>query len=344
MDCRQAGATLWKGPMFRSILIIGCGSIGERHLRCFQKTGRCDVAVCDSNAALLERIAEVYSVSSFTNLDAALQARSFDAFVICTPAHTHLAIARCGAQHGAALFIEKPLSVTPDEIEETRESISRGGRFTAVAYVYHLMPWIREAREFLHNSDLGAPLHATATSGQHFPTFRPGYREIYYKDHATGGGAIQDALTHQVNAMEWMLGPCTRVFCDASHQLLEGVTVEDTVNISARHGSVLASYAMNQFQAPNEATFQIHCGQGSVKIEVHARRWGVLRHGESEWSWHQTPPLERDDLFTAQANAFLDGMDGKPTPLCTFEEAVQTLKFNLAALRSISAGMPITLS
>ena len=43
---------------------------------------------------------------------------------------------------------------------------------------------------------------------------------------------MQDALTHVANAVEWMLGPCTRVFCDASHQALEGVTVEDTVNIS----------------------------------------------------------------------------------------------------------------
>jgi len=30
--------------------------------------------------------------------------------------------------------------------------------------------------------------------------------------------------------------------------------------------------------------------------------------------------VERDDLFVAQANAFLDGIEGKPTPLCTFEE------------------------
>ncbi len=330
--------------MSSSILIIGCGSIGERHLRCFRKTGRCEVSACDSNAALLQRIAADHAAPAFATLDAALQSRAFDALVICTPAHTHLAIARRGAQHGAALFIEKPLSVSSEGIDETRDALAQGGRFSAVAYVYHLMPWIREAREFLQGGELGAPLHAAVTSGQHFPTFRPAYREIYYRDHATGGGAVQDALTHLVNATEWIIGPCTRVFCDASHQALEGVSVEDTVNVSARHGRVLASYAMNQFQAPNETVFQFHCGGGSVKIESHAGRWGVLRHGESDWSWRQTPPLERDDLFIAQANAFLDGMEGRPTPLCTFEEGVQTLRFNQAALRSISTGLPVTIS
>ena len=35
-----------------SILIIGCGSIGERHLRCFQKTQRCTVSACDTSESL----------------------------------------------------------------------------------------------------------------------------------------------------------------------------------------------------------------------------------------------------------------------------------------------------
>ena len=69
-----------------------------------------------------------------------------------------------------------------------------------------------------------------------------------------------------------------------------------------------------------------------------------MRHGETAWAWHQAPSAERDDLFITQANAFLDGVEGRATPLCTFEEAVQTLKFNLAALRSISTGLPITIS
>lgn len=327
-----------------SILIIGCGSIGERHLRCFQRTGRCEVSVCDANAKLLGEVAARYQVPQYAGLKEALAASKFDALVICTPAHTHLAIARQGAAHGAALFIEKPLSVSLEEVDETRDAIARAGCFTAVAYVYHCFPWVAQARDFLLQGDIGKPLQTMVVSGQNFPSFRPAYRDIYYAKREMGGGAIQDALTHIVNAMEWMVGPMTRVFCDASHQMLEGVTVEDTVNVTARHGGVLCSYAMNQFQAPNETMMLIHCERGSIKIESQGRRWGVLRHGETEWTWTQVPPLERDDLFIAQANAFLDGMEGKPTPLATFDEAVQTLKFNVAALRSSDTGLPITIS
>ncbi|MBE2285167.1 MAG: Gfo/Idh/MocA family oxidoreductase [Prosthecobacter sp.] len=326
-----------------SILIIGCGSIGERHLRCFQKTGRCEVSVCDANATLLADVAARYAVRSFASLREALDAQKFDALVICTPAHTHLAIAREGAAHGAALLIEKPLSVTLDGIEETRAAITQSGRFAAVAYVYHCFPWVAAAREFLQAGTLGHPLHASVVAGQHFPTFRPAYREIYYTRHETGGGAIQDALTHLVNAMEWMIGPMTRVFCDAAHQHLEGVTVEDTVNVTARHGQAMVSYAMTQFQASNEAVLQIHCENGSVKIESHLQRWGHINRGDKDWTWHTTPPLERDDLFIAQANAFLDGMESNACPLSTFDEAVQTLRFNRAALQSAATGLPIDL-
>jgi predicted dehydrogenase len=326
-----------------SLLIVGCGSIGERQLRCFQRTERARLAACDASLDLLERIRGRYSVPSYPSVVEALDRAKFTGMVICTPAHTHLSIAREGARRGLDLFIEKPLAVALEGIDQTRTALAQSGRFVAVAYVYHLMPWMLEAREFLRGGELGRALHVTVSSGQHFPTFRPAYREIYYTRHEHGGGAIQDALTHLVNAMEWMIGPVTRLFADASHQALEGVTVEDTVNVAARHGDVLASYAMNQFQAANETRFAIHCERGSIGIEPHRRRWGFVRLGEGEWHWDETPPMERDDLFLAQAHAFLDGCEGRPTPLCTFEEAVQTLKFNLAALESSRTGRPITL-
>ena len=324
-----------------STLIIGCGSIGERHLRCFQKTGRCSVAACDTNPTLLATIKERYGVQVFSSLDAALAEARFDSVVICTPAHLHLPIAIKLLNLRLHVFIEKPLAIDTALVPQVREAIAQAQRYVAVAYVYHLMPWVANAREFLKQGELGKVLHVSSMSGQHFPTFRPAYRDIYYTRHELGGGAIQDALTHLVNAVEWLIGPCTRVYCDAAHQALEGVTVEDTVNVTARHGQVLVSFAMTQFQTPNENTLLIHCENGSVKIETNHQRWGVMQRGDTDWTWHQTPPQERDDMFIAQANAFLDGVEGRDTPLCTFEEAVQTLKFNQAALRSAATGAAI---
>ena len=330
--------------MTKNLLVVGCGSIGERHLRCFLKTGRARLNACDTNAALLQKIQQEHEVPGFGSLPAALASQTYDGVVICTPAHTHIGIALAALQTAGGLLIEKPLSVGFEQIDDLKQEIARVKAFVRVAYVYHFMPAVQAARDFLRTGALGSPLQVSVTAGQHFPTFRPAYRDIYYNRRETGGGAIQDALTHLVNAVEWLVGPTSKVACEAAHQSLAGVTVEDTVSVTARNENVLVSYSLNQFQAPNETCIQIHCEGGSLKIEVHEQRWAVFPRRASAWDYRSALLNHRDDLFIAQANAFLDGLEEKPNALCTFDEAVQTLKFNVAALQSARTGESVSIS
>ena len=324
-----------------SVLIIGCGSIGERHLRCFQRIGRTQVAICDANSALLKKVAETHKVPAVSDWEQALATGSFDAVVICTPAHLHVAMAVRALQRGLHVLIEKPLSQSLDGLDELFRAHRQSGRQAAVAYVLHVFPFLIAAREFLARAEYGPVLQATATYGQPFHLLRPAYAQTYYRDHATGGGAIQDALTHVANWMESVLGPADSVLCDCAHLALAAVSVEDTVHVSARHGGALVNYTLNQFQAPNETTLQFNAAQGSVKIEVHRRRWGTFAAGASDWTWHETAPVEYDTHFVNQANAFIDQVEGKPSRLCSLEAAAQTLRFNLAALDSAEVGVRI---
>lgn len=325
-----------------SVLVIGCGSIGERHLRCFQRTGRATVIACDSNPALLENMAATYGVATTTNWEQALSQNAIDAAVICTPAHFHVPMAVRILQHKRHVLIEKPLSQSLAGLDELLRLRDVSGRHAAVAYVRQVDPLLNEARTFLKSGEFGPIRHVTVTSGQHFPAMRPAhsahYAQTYYRDRRTGGGAIQDALTHMANWVESIVGPTESVICDCAHLVLPGVTVEDTVNVSARHGDVLVNYALNQFQAPNETTLQFNTAKGSVKIELHRCRWGTFRLGDSEWTWRQAPPRERDAAFITQALCFLDQIEGKPAQLCSLEAALQTLRFNLAALTSADTG------
>lgn len=324
------------------VLIIGCGSIGERHLRCFQKTGRAQVVACDTNPALLRTLAEGYGVATTPDWERALDTKAVDAAVVCTPAHLHVPLATALLRRGLHVLIEKPLSQGLAGVDELIHARNRAQRQVAVAYVLHCHPLLAAARDFLQHGDLGPVLQAVATSGQYFPGGRPPhtthYSKTYYRDRKTGGGAIQDALTHVANWMESVVGPTDSLLCDCAHLAVPEVTVEDTVHIAARHGQTLVNYTLNQFQAPNESALQFNTARGSVRIEVHGNRWGVHRLGESHWEWHEVPATERDAMFITQANRFLDLMEGQPARLCTLEAAVQTLRFNLAALASADAG------
>lgn len=319
------------------IVVIGVGSIGERHLRCFQNTGRAKLSLVEVNPKLRQTIAERYQIEqAFDSLDAAIAARPHAA-VICTPAWLHIPMATQLAKAGVHLLIEKPLSTSRDGVDELQQLIEKHSIRTSVAYVYRSHPLLQAAREAIRSGRFGRPVELVAVCGQHFPTYRPAYREIYYNDRATGGGAIQDALTHVINAGEWLVGPAERVVADAAHQVLDGVKVEDTVHLLARHGGVLASYSLNQYQAPNEVTITVVCERGTVRCEFHQNRWLWMTEPGGTWQIEAITPLERDTLFVTQANRFLDLLEGRADPACTLADGAQTLRVNLAALASASS-------
>jgi predicted dehydrogenase len=317
-----------------SILVVGSGSIGERHLRCFQQIG-CDVALCESNDQRRLEIAERYHVSrTFASVEGARSEEPWYGVVICTPAHLHAAHAAALAPTTSALLIEKPLCTKLEDVAGLRAATA--GKVVQVAYVLRHHPATQRVRDMLAKGDIG-PLHqVTVTAGQHFPTFRPAYRQIYYARRENGGGAIQDAATHLFDLVQHFAGPLDWIFCDYAHQALADVEVEDTVHLIGRAGGgqVLISLALNQFMAPNETHIQLNGARGSLGIRLHEQRAGIFLHGDPDWTWTEPLVTERDDLFRTQAQSFLAASVGQQPPLCTLDDGVRALRVNLAALKS----------
>ena len=321
----------------KQILIVGTGSIGERHLRCFQTLPGVEVTACEPNEELGKAVAERYGCRWFGSVEAALEEGGFDAVVICTPAHTHIPIATQCVERGLHLLIEKPLAVSLEGVEALQNLVCERGVVVRVAYVYRSLLVIQKLKELLDGGVIGEPKQWAMVSGQNFPSFRPAYRTIYYARHSAGGGAIQDALTHSLHAAAWLLGPFQSLFTDAAHQVLEGVEVEDTVNLIARLGNggkVMGSFSLNQFQAPNEHRIDIHGTLGSLRSELHHARVGVYLQGSDQWQWHDLPKEDRDGPFTRQAQSFLNAISGKADNLSTLAEGLETLRVNIAALQS----------
>lgn len=319
--------------MSLEVLVVGGGSIGERHLRCFQQTEPCRVSICESLEERRRGLEETYEVDGFASIEEA-KSRDWDLVVVATPAHLHIDHALALADSSDAFLIEKPLSTSLDRVDELARGLT--GKLVGVAYVYRAHPAFQSLRQIVKDETYGPARQVTVTGGQHFPSFRPAYRDIYYTDRKTGGGAVQDAATHVFNLVQYLVGPFDWVFCDYAHQALPDVTVEDTVHLTARTGGedVLVNVTLNQFMAPNETFVQVNGMEGSVRVNLHESRLGEMRLGETEWVWTEPLVSERDELFRRQARHMVDACLGKAEVLCTLEEAVHTLKVNLAALES----------
>jgi predicted dehydrogenase len=319
----------------RRVLVVGAGSIGARHTRCFLKTGRVEVGICEPNTETREKaVKDNQLADAYATLDDAF-AKRWHAVLIATPAHTHISIALRAIETGAALLIEKPLATNMEDVEALQNEVRRRRTVAAVSYNYRAHPGVRAMKGAIDDGNLGKPLQLVLVAGQDFASYRPAYRDTYFADHATGGGAVQDALTHLLNIGEWLVGPITAIAADASHQRLDGVTVEDTVSVIARHGGVSATYSLNLYQKPNETTVTVICENGVIRYELHKER--LRRMTKTDGAWHEESYAlqDRDDWYIHNANAFLDVVERRCAPLCSLDEAVQTLRATLAAQRSI---------
>ena len=328
--------TLFSMPTPRPfLLILGAGSIGERHLRVFQSTGRCEVAFVEPMAERRAAVAERYGVRGYATWEEAMEREPVTAALIASPAPFHVPTAITLAQRGLDLLIEKPLSLSLEGVEKLEAVVRECGVRAAVAFVYRALPALQQLRAAVLEGRFGAPVQVQVVSGQHFPFYRPAYREIYYADPAMGGGAIQDMLPHHVNAVEWIVGSTDRVVVDAAHAVLEGVTVEDTVNFLTRHGPVMGCFTANQHQPVNEFSLTVICERGAARWEMKGHRWLSAQENGGEWKVEATFTHERDDFYRLQAEAFLDCLENDGTALCPLADGVTTLRTTLAMLESV---------
>ena len=74
---------------------------------------------------------------------------------------------------------------------------------------------------------------------------------------------------------------------------------------------------------------------GSIVFNYFA---GLFLQGDADWTWTEPLVTERDDLFRAQAESFLEAATGQHSPLCSLEDGALALRVNLAALESGATG------
>ena len=122
------------------VAVIGCGSIGRRHIANLLTLG-CDVGVHDVSLGAVHRVMREHSVSVIADLFGGLA--SYDAVVIAPPAEAHLLWVEQAIRAGKPFFVEKPLG-TLEQLPEWRELASR--RDLPVNQVGYMLRFHRQAR------------------------------------------------------------------------------------------------------------------------------------------------------------------------------------------------------
>ena len=321
----------------KRILIVGAGSIGLKQLRAFDALDpRPALTVVDpreeARARAMELGAELLS-AGWDEIDLLC----FDGVVICAPAPAHVPyIARC-LREGVAVLSEKPLSQSWEGVKELLDIAGqRDAPPSGVAYVRRYHPMHERALEIITSGEVGPMLAVRVNGGQHFPTYRPDYRQIYYASRAQGGGCVLDYASHFLDLVQWFLGPIKAISGFARHLALEGVDVEDaaTLSFTFRDTARVGSLHINQFQPLNENTIEL-CGLGGVLRIIEPSFEGrIWRQSATQWEELQVEPADYTEALRRQAAAFVATIDGGPPMRTSLTDAAHTLRICLDFLKS----------
>ena len=216
------------------ILVIGCGSIGKRHIRNLKALNVRDIIAHDLRMERCREVEQEYGVKAYDDLEEAL-AQKPDVALICTPTSLHIPPALSAARNGCHLFIEKPLSHSLDGVDELLEIVARKNLITLVGCNMRFHPSIALVKELLGKESIGKVLCARVQTGQYLPDWHPweDYRQGYSANKSLGGGIILDGV-HEIDYITWLLSEVSQVVCFSDKLSSLEIDTEDTAEILLR--------------------------------------------------------------------------------------------------------------
>ncbi len=112
--------------------------------------------VADLDAGRLARAGQAFSGPRFTKDAGELFASdTLDAVIVATPVKSHFTLAKHALLAGKHVFVEKPLAVTVEEVEELVALARERGLVLMVGYTFLYHSSVRELKRLVHEGELG---------------------------------------------------------------------------------------------------------------------------------------------------------------------------------------------
>ncbi|MGD0462376.1 MAG: Gfo/Idh/MocA family oxidoreductase [Tepidisphaeraceae bacterium] len=234
------------------IAVVGTGVVGELHVRSMMKLPNCRlVSVCDLERDQGRKALDKnkLSVPIYTDLEEMLRKEKLDSVHVCTPSGDHKGPVITAMEHGLNVLVEKPMEIEPKRIDEMIAVAKQKGVKLAGIFQNRWNDANRALRQAVQDGRFGK----IAWAG----VFTPWYRtDQYYEEGGwrgtwklDGGGAVMNQGVHQVDLMQWIVGPVKTVSAYASSRIHPKIEVEDTLTCALQfengaHGTYVSTTAM----------------------------------------------------------------------------------------------------
>jgi len=258
--------------------VIGTGMVGEWHVRAIPKIAGCElVAICDVHDPNARRALDKNntSVPIYNDVMEMYKKEKIDAVHICTPSGNHQEPAALAMQHGKCVIVEKPMEIYPDRIDAMVETAKKNGVHVAGIFQNRWHPANQAIKRAMDEGRFGK----LAWAGSITPWYRP---DKYYEDGGwrgtwklDGGGAVMNQGVHQVDLIQWIVGPVKTVCAFASSRIHAKIEVEDTMTCALQFASgAYGTFVSTTAMFPGASTrFEVGGENGSAVNEGGLKRF-----------------------------------------------------------------------
>lgn len=328
------------------ILVVGCGSIGRRHIRNLKTLEVEDIIAHDTQPERCHEVEQQYGVKAYNKLQEAL-AEKPEVALICTPTSRHMPPALSAARSGCHLFIEKPLSHSLDNVKKLLQIVAQKNLTTLVGCNMRFHPGIALMKELLDRKSVGRVVCARVQSGQYLPDWHPreDYRQGYSANEFLGGGVILDGI-HEIDYITWFLGEVSQVFCFSGKLSSLEIDTEDTAEILLQFRSgPIAEVHLDYIQRSYGRSCQFIGEEGTILWDFNDRQVMVYSAQTNEWQvFPEEPDYDTNQMYVEEMKHFIDCLEGKTQPTQDISQGRSVLEIALAAKQSAETGKLINLT
>lgn len=327
-----------------SVLVVGLGSIGRRHLRNLAALGIKRLSVV-TDATSGPAGNDLPGFIKEDSLESALT-RQPEAVVIASPTACHIDAALKAAETGAYLFIEKPVSHSMDGTAQLLKTVEEQELIAQVGFQFRFHPVLIEIKHLIADGKIGKVISAHSHWGEYLPDWHPweDYRNGYSARQDLGGGAVL-TLSHPYDYLRWLIGEFTSVYAIADKLSQLEVDTEDTALVSARfENGAVASIYLDYIERPAHHELKIIGEAGKIC-------WDSVTANAKVYSSNQKSPqlilpkntFERNTMYHNEMAHFVDCILTKSQPVCNLKDGIRALEVALAIKESASQKREIRL-
>ncbi|MBL0739646.1 Gfo/Idh/MocA family protein [Chryseolinea lacunae] len=156
---------------------------------------------------------DLRQVKRYTSLQECLRNETIDIVQLCVHTDLHFTLAMEAMEHGRHVFIEKPMSLVPDEARAMMQKAKEKNVKLMVGHVVRFMPPYVKLKSWIDNKTFGALKFISLTRFTGLPAW--GQWKEKQQHFGSSGGALFDLVIHDIDFLFYALGEPEKINAQA---------------------------------------------------------------------------------------------------------------------------------